>query len=371
MKFEPPSDGTVYVAYDSRATSLPDWMNKFEYTGENIQTSLNTQPFLKVYRSRYPFEQCVTLGANKAIGFSGKTISNFIVFYNSGVQPPACTLNPNFKKATLTAGMKYYTDRDYTLTSVPSVYTGMDTIITPNDERNMTTTSNYMTFAMPNDGTVYVAYDSRAISEPSWMNGFIDTGDIIKTSLSSQPSLKIYSKNYKAGDCVNFGANKAQGFVGSTVSNYIVFYGKGGGVPVDCALNNKFEKTTMKLGEHYYTDRNYTITGGIPDWMVGRTLIQTPNDERSDKSGNGYMSFTNPDDWWVYVLFDSRSSSIPDWLKGWELRGEKIKTSLSSQPYMKLYRKQFDAGVCVNLGGNYGPGSSSEYRSNYAVVYGK
>jgi hypothetical protein len=127
----------------------------------------------------------------------------------------------------------------------------------------------------------------------------------------------------------------------------------------------------MKLGEYYYTDRNYAITGGIPDWMAGRTMIRTPNDERFDKSDNGYISFTNPVDWWVYVLFDSRSSSTPDWLKGWELRGEKIKTSLSSQPYMKLYRKQFEAGACVNLGSNYGPGSSGETRSNYAVVYGK
>ncbi|MFZ0612312.1 MAG: hypothetical protein WAM73_08755 [Desulfobacterales bacterium] len=371
MKFATPPDGTVYVAYDSRAKSLPKWLDEFEYTGDAIKTSLSSQPFLKIYRRRYISTHCVQLGANKADGFEGNTISNFIVFYNADVQPRVCTLDPKFKETALAAGMKYYTDRDYTLTSVPSVYTGMDTIITPNDERNLTISSNYITLTMSDDSMVYVAYDSRAISEPDWMNGFIDTGDIIKTSLSSQPSLKIYSKNYTAGDCVNFGANRARGFVGNTVSYYIVFYGKGGGVPIDCALNNKFEKTTMKLGEYYYTDRNYTITGGIPDWMAGRTMIQTPNDERFDKSDNGYMSFTNPVDWWVYVLFDSRSSSIPDWLKGWELRGEKIKTSLSSQPSMKLYRKQFDAGACVNLGGNYGPGSSGETRSNYAVVYGK
>ena len=72
----------------------------------------------------------------------------------------------------------------------------------------------------------------------------------------------------------------------------------------------------------------------------------------------------------VYVLFDSRSSTIPDWLKDWYLLGDKITTSLSSQPYLKVYRKLFDAGQCVDLGGNYGPGSSNETRSNYAVVYG-
>ena len=139
-----------------------------------------------------------------------------------------------------------------------------------------------------------------------------------------------------------------------------------------CALNGKFEEIPIKLGDYYYTDRNYTIMGGIPDWMIGRTLIQTVNDERADKSSSGYVRFTNQGDLWVYVLFDSRSSSIPNWLNGWELRSDyKITTSLVSQPYLKVYRKQFDAGQCVDLGGNYGSGSSIETRSNYVVVYGK
>jgi hypothetical protein len=138
-----------------------------------------------------------------------------------------------------------------------------------------------------------------------------------------------------------------------------------------CSLNAKFKTTPMKVGASYYTDRNYTIGGGVPDWMVGRTLIRTVNDERSNTSASGYIRFSNPVNWWVYVLFDSRSSAIPGWLKGWELRSEKITTSLSSQPYLKVYRKQFDAGQCVDLGGNYASGSSIETRSNYVVVYGK
>ena len=127
----------------------------------------------------------------------------------------------------------------------------------------------------------------------------------------------------------------------------------------------------MKVGAPYYTDRNYTISGGIQDWMIGRTLIRTPNDERSNASSSGYVRFKNPVDWWVYVLFDSRSSSIPNWLKGWELRSDKITTSLSSQPYLKVYRKRFGVDQCVDLGGNYGSGASIETRSNYVVMYGK
>jgi len=149
-----------------------------------------------------------------------------------------------------------------------------------------------------------------------------------------------------------------------------VFYGVAGAPPA-CVLDPRFGQTTIDVGMDYYADRDYTITGGVPDWMIGRTLIQTVNDERSNTSSSGYVRFTNPVDWWVYVLFDSRSSSIPNWLTGWELRSEKITTSLGSQPYLKVYRKQFAAGNCVDLGGNYGPNSSIETRSNYVVVYGK
>jgi len=287
--------------------------------------------------------------------------------------PPLGQLDPRFSETSLITGVEYYTDRSYQLTNVPAWYEGMETIITPNDDRNRTDSSGYLSFTMPYDGTVYVAYDSRAISVPTWLNGFLDTGDTILTSLSTQPSLKIYSRDYDAGDIINFGANKAPGFTGSIVSNYIVFYGNGISSPGTCTLDGDFNTTSMIVGVSYYTDRSYTITDGIPDWMLGRTLIQTPNDEKYNNSTSGYIKFTAPVSWWVYVLFDSRSASVPDWLNGWEryTRYGDIETSLSTQPSMKLYRKMFDAGQCVDLGGNYGPGSSSEYRSNYAVVYGK
>jgi hypothetical protein len=86
--------------------------------------------------------------------------------------------------------------------------------------------ADYLKFLMPFDGTVYVAYDSRAVSLPYWMDGFADTGDAIQTSLATQPLLMIYAKPFAAGDCVALGANKADGFTGDTVSNFILFYGE-------------------------------------------------------------------------------------------------------------------------------------------------
>lgn len=229
LTFGMPAAGTVYVAYDSRATSLPGWLDGFIDTGDVLLTSLSSQPSLKIYSKAYAQGECVNFGANKGSGFSGGTVSNYIVLYSADTN--CSPLAEIFTETTLDEGLAYYTDRDYVLTSVPSAYAGMDAIIAPNKDRNLTTESDYLTFEMPSADTVYVAYDSRATSQPEWMNGFIDTGDVLLTSLYSQPSLKIYSKAYEQGECVNFGANKASGFTGDIISNYIVFLNSAPGEP--------------------------------------------------------------------------------------------------------------------------------------------
>jgi hypothetical protein len=148
--------------------------------------------------------------------------------FDAGEALGQCTLHPNFVETTLSEGMTHFTDRSYTLTSVPSQYIGMDMIKTPNDERSRTCGSGYITFTMPSDGTVYIAYDRRATSLPNWASGFSDTLDDIDTSLSKQGWLDVYSRDYTAGSCVDLGCNKGPGYGGSG-SNYLVFYDAGGG----------------------------------------------------------------------------------------------------------------------------------------------
>ena len=92
---------------------------------------------MQIYGKSYVAGDCVDLG-NKAGGVSG-TISNYIVFYGTGVAPPTptCTLDSRFQQDNPCTGIEYYTDRTYTLTGVPAGYVGMDMIKTPNDERNL------------------------------------------------------------------------------------------------------------------------------------------------------------------------------------------------------------------------------------------
>jgi len=278
--------------------------------------------------------------------------------------PDGCYLYQRFEETTLTEGIEYYTDRTYTLTNVPSKFLGLDMIKTPNDDRFRENGNGYLTFEMPSDGTVYVGVDGRASSVPDWLNGFTYTGDRIYTSLSTQPYLEVYSRTYTAGECVDLGGNFGPGSSSENRSNYIMFYGTISG----CALDARFEETTLAEGIEYYTDRTYTLTN-VPSKFFGLDMIKTPNDDRFRENGNGYLTFEMPSDGTVYVGIDGRASSVPDWLNGFTYTGDRIYTSLSTQPYLEVYSRTYTAGECVDLGGNFGPGSSSENRSNYIVFF--
>jgi hypothetical protein len=238
FKFEKPHNVTVYVAFDRRATSLPTWMSGFTDTGDTIKTSLSSQGYLKVYRRAYVAGECVDLGGNHAPGSSTGDRSNYIVFYEAA---PCSTLDSRFKKGILTQGTTYYTDRPYTITGMYWMYCeliGLDMIKTPNDDRYRTDASGYLTFTMPYYGTVYVAFDRRVTSLPAWMTGFDGGGTDVNTSLSSQEALKVFSRDYVAGACVDLGGNKAPESSTEERSNYIVFYRTAAAPPKEIIVDN-------------------------------------------------------------------------------------------------------------------------------------
>jgi hypothetical protein len=134
-----------------------------------------------------------------------------------------CILDPRFEETVLINGGKFYTDRDDLLTAVPPYYTGMRLITTPNDDFQQIAPRGYLTFQMPFDGWVYVAYDGGAVQQPTWMDDFVDTGDLLETSAEALPTLRVFGKRFNEGDCVNLGANQASVCSGGG-ANYIVMY---------------------------------------------------------------------------------------------------------------------------------------------------
>lgn len=139
----------------------------------------------------------------------------------------------------LSEGIKYYTDRDYTVTTVPSAITQATLIRTPNDDKN-SNLSTQLSFYLSRPATVYVAYDPRGTSIPSWLTTFQQTSDQLVVSDTKITGLKLYSRQFDAGT-ISLGGNLASPASGAltgyvvivkeqvTTSNYTVNLSSSGG----------------------------------------------------------------------------------------------------------------------------------------------
>lgn len=118
---------------------------------------------------------------------------------------------------SLEAGDKVFGDRDIeksAFSEVPNKYRGAEFVLTPCDSKNSDKQQAKLTAA--EDVTVYVGFDSRIASAPSWVNGWTKETDTIKTS--NGITFDMYSKVIKAGEAITLGANGQS----SGVVNYIV-----------------------------------------------------------------------------------------------------------------------------------------------------
>jgi lysophospholipase L1-like esterase len=126
-----------------------------------------------------------------------------------------------YKQSLLGVGDLYYLDRSYTLTSIPPDLMGENVlwVKTKNGDKYNTSPS-FLQFEISQNVTVYVAYDSRASSIPTWLSGFTKTALTIGVSDTGLGHFDVYSKSFSPGSVV-LGGNMASGAVGSK-TNYIV-----------------------------------------------------------------------------------------------------------------------------------------------------
>jgi hypothetical protein len=109
--------------------------------------------------------------------------------------------------------MKFFGDRDYTVSSVPSILDGTEHIITACGSKNYA--GNEAKFSVNGDSTVYVALDNR-VSAPSWLSSYTNTGSSVSCN---GESFILYSKDFSAGEQVILGANSTE----YNCMNYTVF----------------------------------------------------------------------------------------------------------------------------------------------------
>jgi hypothetical protein len=124
----------------------------------------------------------------------------------------------------LGVGDEYYIDRNYTIVSQPSGFETYEAILTANDDK-FVAAANHLSFDVTTDVTLWVAYDQRATSLPSWLGSNFTLWDgvdlIVRTTDSNMDYFKLYYADFGMGNVI-LGGNYASGASGAE-SNYIVY----------------------------------------------------------------------------------------------------------------------------------------------------
>jgi len=121
---------------------------------------------------------------------------------------------------------------------------------------------------------------------------------------------------------------------------------------------------TLRVGSKYYVDRTYTITA-LPEDLNRAWFIMTSDYDKTAAS-DAFLTFDLLQDATVYVAYDPRATSLPDWLSDWDSNDEKIWTTALDTDHLNLFSKNYSAGQVI-LGGNLASGASGGL-SNYIVA---
>ena len=199
LRFELFGDVKIYVGFDRRIESLPEWMNEFKITGEQVISSRST-----VYNlySRRATSGRVTLGGN--CGTMDDDM--YIVF----IQPRMASMKllanlsrSSYELSFVETGDTYYIDRDYQIASIPDTLESLLWIKTANDDKT-NPDDEFLRFELKNRSNVIVAYDAEIQTKPDWLAKWDRYPETIIDSRGVV--FDLYYKEYDPGE-VTLGGN--------------------------------------------------------------------------------------------------------------------------------------------------------------------
>ena len=169
--------------------------------------------------------------------------------------------------------VKCYTDANYTIYEYPSQLKGAEYIMTPNRDKG-STRGDLLTMNLSQTADVYVAFDRRIETVPSWIRGYYsDTRQHVRTTAGA--IMRLYKKRANAGNVVFGGA----GASGSNTTNYIVIV-KGVGASGSARIASDF------------------VTNEMPDNL---TLYPVPT------TGTVYINTADPDQPWTILSLQGKT----------------------------------------------------------------
>ena len=247
---------TVYVLYDSRATDYPDWL-KNQFTNTHVAAVESTDGNMgtfNIFYKDFPNGK-VCLGGNGNTGAE----SNYIVMAGPPVDttchpshkieisdlttPSRDPSAPQYRVAELHPKQTYYVDRSYVLTSVPSFFVGLQSIMTANDDKHSQQAvsinaaggfeDGFICFTVKEDARVYILYDTRATARPAWLSTYFtdkhEESGVNHTDTNMANGFEVYSGFFPLDGAsekrICLGGNDPVEGPGGAGSMYLVFVG--------------------------------------------------------------------------------------------------------------------------------------------------
>ncbi len=201
-----------------------------------------------------------------------------------------------YQPGFLQAGDSYYTDRGYYITSVPDSLQGLLWLQMPNEQKS-NISDTLCAVRLNGNGTVYIAYDSRAASLPNWIaDQYTATGDQIGISDEAE-YFDLYKKQVSSGDLV-LGGNLAEGANGAE-SQYVVLLDIPETLPPIADFTHLPKSGTAPLTVQF-TDQS---TGFVEDWAWDF------GDGESSTEQNPEHTYATADSYYVTLTVSSTDGS--------------------------------------------------------------
>lgn len=138
---------------------------------------------------------------------------------------------------------------------------------------------------------------------------------------------------------------------------------------VAASSGKSYKVSKLSNGSKIYSDRAFQITS-VPSYLKGASFIQTPMDDKKEAENYELTTFIKKAAV-VYVAYDPRGKTLPEWLSDWHKTGDRIGTSDPKMQSLQVYSKLIDYWDVYPrpyiFGGNLaGPAVGAE--ANYIVI---
>ncbi|NOY78336.1 MAG: T9SS type A sorting domain-containing protein, partial [Calditrichaeota bacterium] len=174
---------------------------------------------------------------------------------------------------------------------------------------------------------------------------------------STHTQVVLYTATHELGVAYSLSFEGIHDLAGNSLPpNYSISYRFAQPVQVTGLNRGNYQLTPVQTGEAYYVDRDYKIQS-IPRELQSAVWLKTANNDKFS-TGSDFLEFTINQQADLFVGYDTRLKTLPNWLASWDTTQYRIVDEHADT--FQVYHMVHDSGRVV-LGGNYGTDQSNMY----------